>query len=309
MNEMSKLMLSDEEQTNKSPMLTPVGPLSILAPDTSWNGAISIADNNALTDAQDNKYFLLLKDAITLINRGGQRRCIDGRPSEKLIAPGPMTAGGDIGDAMRLMLASHAMQPERGMSFNEALARIMAIDEKYGFAPGGHDLGQCGAFAHGAYGIRAIAQAPASIAGATQTFLGAVEHEYSEDVQQRLADTAQQLVPKLESIVPSREEAAQELEVRYPGALPHLAGDHKERELVIFLRDDVTLDTNLLARSTKQELNEEWQAFGYNWNYHLLVANELGGELGQYYLQSVSSQDAGVLTQLTDGSLRITTVK
>lgn len=282
-----------------------VAPIGVLASNDSWQGAISVNGENALAPEYRDTYYELLAGAVVKVGPGGQRGCIDGRGSLEKIAPGPKTAGGTYCDAMRVMLASHAVDPDNFWDYEHSLEFVRAVERKKGYVSGGHELDQCGAFKFAPYSISMIADRPDVIAKGVQTFLGAVGQEYSEDIQLDLTNSAKAMKERIGELIPGAGEASKDILNENPKACPTLLAEHKELAVVVFTQGGATLDNNTLIESTKQAFGVERQAFAYNWDFHKTVATELGGDLGRYYLQSVPSQDIPALTQLTDGTLDI----
>ena len=286
--------------------LTPVGPMSILAPTANWQGAITVTGEKALDEGQQAIYRGFILNSVVPTVQGGKRECMDGRGVDEPALAGPATAGGTVGDAYRVMIASRAYDPKNPMSWEESVAFVKSVDEANGFISGGHELGQCGAFKFAPFGIQVMADAPELVSGAVNNFMGAVEQDYSDTIQNDLTRSAQEVVTESGVILPSAEQA---LALANPHGHPTLNKTHEEHDLVVFMREGVTLDNNALIAQTTNEFGREIQAFRYNWDWHQKIAKALGGSLAEYYLQSVPSQDAPVLTQLTDGTVNISIVK
>lgn len=302
-----QLALSQERRTQDLQLIE-LGPMRDLAPDADWAGKITATGEYGLSVEERATFNDLLLESVAATEQGGQVACMDGRELEGVsIAPGPKTAGGTYGNAFRILLASNAAG--QAMSYDEALDISMQIDERNGFKPGGHDLSQCGAYNNGIYGIIAVAENADEVAAATADFTATVGGVYSGEIQDKLIAAAQALAPSLAQLIPAADEAPKHVEARNPQSCPELSRDHAEITLAVFLREGITLNNSNLIARTKQQFGKEIQSFGYNWDYHLKIAKELGSKVGAYYLQAVPSQDISVLTRLTDGSVGIVGIK
>ncbi len=299
----------EQEQKLERLELINLGPLSGLAPTANWPGSITATGEYELGESNYNTYLQLQKQSMVATVAGGQRACMDGRELEGLaVLPAPKTAGGTFGDAMRIMLAAHATGNR--MSYEEALETAISIDESYGFKPGGHALDQCGAWKNGAFGIATIAEQSELVSSAVQGFLGAVGGpNFSAIMQSDITKSAEKIASSPTSIIIPATDALTRVESVNATACPKLSRNHAEISLAVILREGVTTDNTALITKTVNAFGKEIQGFGYNWDYHLQIAKKLGGLHGEYYLQTVPSQDIPVLTQLTDGTVNITAVK
>lgn len=294
-----RIIDNEVERSQVEVSLQYVAQMSTLSPEAAWIGAISNQGEAKLNTQERASYEAAIKQSIVRTVRGGQIGCMDGRGTDELLLPAPKTAGGTIGNAMRIYLASNASG--KAISFNEALEISEGIDTALGFVSGGHQLGQCGAFKHGQTGIAAYATQPEIVAAASKNMLGAFGLEFSSTLQKDLERSARTL-PSL----PTETQASARMNDNNPHSCPILNDVHTERSLVAFVDDyDYTLDNNVLIAATKKTTGKELQAFTYSWGYHLAIAQQLGGTLAEYYLQTTTGQDTTVLPQLTDGSLDI----
>ncbi len=281
-----------------------VASMSDLATGAEWAGDISKNGAGSLNARQEGRYHHFIKCSVVNTAEGGQVGCMDGRILTLLMLLGPKMASGTHGNAIRLMLATVADPYEKQLNYRDAFNVMADIDQKYGFKSGTHALDQCGAQKFAPYAIQTVATQGKMVSGATKTFLGSVGYTYNQEKQSGLIVGAKQLIG-----LPESDKATQVLTSRNATACPNLPKSHKEKSIVVFMDHDVTLDNNHLVKLTTEELGIEAQAFGYSWGYHLKIAQELGGSLGDYYLHSVASQDVPVLTRLTDGSLDILAYK
>lgn len=285
--------------------LITVAAMKDLAPSMEWTGTISTKGDQALNDEEKARYKELLEQFIVPAPSEGQIGCMDGRT--KLL--GVKTAGGTIGNAIRIMLASHADDNSQALNFSDSLDVAIGIDRKYGYESGSHDLGQCGAFAFARYGLVAVADNPRVAKEGTMNFLQAVGANYSDKIQGDIEKAAVEIAGAIDDFIPAPHDAAEAIRGKNLNALPHLDGNHAEKAIAVILRPGAVLDSGAFADAASEELGRELNVFGYNWDYHNTIASELGSTMGEYYLQSVTSQDVPILGQLTDGSLDITAYK
>lgn len=282
-----------------------VGEMRDLAPSMEWNGAISAKDDQALSESERARYREIIREKIGFPEGGLQTGCMDGGT----LIVGPKTAGGTVGNALRIMLASHADDSVKGFTYDEALEIAEGIDEKNGNSSGSHDLGQCGAYQFATHGIFTIAQKPEISLEGTTNFFGAVGHDFSTIIQNNLEKAAKKVASEIDQYVPDPEKISEKITQKNVNALPHLNRNHAEKDIAVILKKGAILDSGAFAKQATAELGRELNVFGYNWDYHETISKELGGSLGDFYLQSVTSQDVPILGQLTDGSLGVVAYK
>lgn len=305
MKDMQKLMPSPVESPVASGELILVGEMRDLAPSMQWSGAISARGDQALNESEKSRYREIIREKIFFPEGGLQTGCMDGGT----LIVGPKTAGGTVGNALRIMLASYADDGVRGFTYEEALEIAEGIDEKNGNSSGSHDLGQCGAYQFATHGIFTIAQKPEVAQEGSINFLGAVGHDFSSIIQDNLEKAAQKIASEIDQYVPAPEDITKKITQKNVNALPHLNRNHAEKDIAVILKQGAILDSGAFAEQATAELGRELNVFGYNWDYHETISKELGGSFGDHYLQSVTSQDVPVLGQLTDGSLGIVAYK